>query len=123
MLGIVLELFVVKEQLFAGGEYELRPAVVTLQNSVDKFHGRFPKAGTTFEIGHDLESLPVPFPCLCTSLNNKGPGRSKWSGASAVSLETRDRDISRLLKLGFSAIRHAARLAYYMAFVAGGQQV
>ena len=24
----------------------------------------FPKAGKTFEIGHDLESLPVPFPCL-----------------------------------------------------------
>jgi len=62
MLGIVLELFVVEKQLFTGGEHELRSAVVALQNSIDKFHGRFPKPGSTFDIGHDLESSPVPFP-------------------------------------------------------------
>ena len=44
MLGVVLELFVVEKQLFAGGEHELRPAIVTLQNSVDKFHGRLPQS-------------------------------------------------------------------------------
>ena len=44
MLGVVLELFVVEKQLFAGGEHELRSAIVTLQNSVDKFHGRLPQS-------------------------------------------------------------------------------
>jgi hypothetical protein len=29
------------------------------------------------EIGHDPGSLPVPSPCLRTSLRNKGPGRDK----------------------------------------------
>ncbi len=73
MLGIVLELFVVEKELLTGGENELCPAVVALQNSVDKFHGRFPKTGRTVEIGHELGSLPVPFPCL-NVLEQQGPG-------------------------------------------------
>jgi hypothetical protein len=43
MLGIVLELFVVKEQLLARGKDELRTAIETLQNSVDKVHDRLPQ--------------------------------------------------------------------------------
>jgi hypothetical protein len=62
VLGVVLELFVVEKKLLTRGEHKLRAAIVALQHSVDKFHGRFPKAGTT--IGHELESLPVPLPCL-----------------------------------------------------------
>jgi len=34
VLRIVLELFVVKEELLAGGEYKLSAAVITFQNSV-----------------------------------------------------------------------------------------
>jgi len=64
VLGVVLELFVVEKKLLTRGEHKLHAAIVALQDSVDKFHGRFPKAGTTMEIGHELESLPVPLPCI-----------------------------------------------------------
>jgi hypothetical protein len=44
MLGIVLELFVVKEKLLPGGEDELSAAVITLEDSVLEFHGgRLPR--------------------------------------------------------------------------------
>jgi hypothetical protein len=43
MLGIVLELFVVEEKLLTGGENKFSAAVVALQDSVDKFHGRLPR--------------------------------------------------------------------------------
>jgi hypothetical protein len=42
VLGIVLELLVVKEELLARGEDKLRPAVNALQISICIFHGRFP---------------------------------------------------------------------------------
>ena len=41
--------------------------------SVNSMAG-FPEAGKS-EIGQDLVSVPVPFPCLRTSFHNKGPGR------------------------------------------------
>jgi hypothetical protein len=37
-LGFVLELFVVEEKLFPGGENEITPTVDTLQHLVLKFH-------------------------------------------------------------------------------------
>jgi hypothetical protein len=37
-LGFVLELFVVEEELLAGGEDEIRTAVDALQNLVLEFH-------------------------------------------------------------------------------------
>jgi hypothetical protein len=40
--GVVLELFVVKENLLAGGEYELGAAVDALQYAICEFHGRHP---------------------------------------------------------------------------------
>jgi len=52
VLRIVLELFVVKEELLAGGEYKLSAAVITFQNSVFKFHGRLPQYRDGAEIGH-----------------------------------------------------------------------
>jgi hypothetical protein len=47
VLGIVLELFIVEEELLARGEHEVNAAVSALQDSVDKFHGRFPKQERT----------------------------------------------------------------------------
>jgi hypothetical protein len=44
VLWVVLELFVVEEELLARREHKLHSAVVTLQNSIDEFHGRFPKS-------------------------------------------------------------------------------
>jgi hypothetical protein len=53
MFGIVLELFVVKEELLTGGEHKLSAAVITLQYPVFEFHGRLPHTGNGPEIGHD----------------------------------------------------------------------
>jgi hypothetical protein len=43
MLRIVLELFVVEKKLLTGGENKLSAAVIALQDSVGKFHGRLPR--------------------------------------------------------------------------------
>jgi hypothetical protein len=43
VLGIVLELLIVEEELLAGSEDELGATVIALQNSVRKFHGRLPR--------------------------------------------------------------------------------
>jgi hypothetical protein len=53
----------VKEKLLARGEHKFGAAVRTLQNPVDKFHGRLPQSRDEWP-GHEHESSPVPFPCL-----------------------------------------------------------
>jgi hypothetical protein len=40
--GVVLELFVVEENLFAGRKNELGAAVNALQYTIGEFHGRLP---------------------------------------------------------------------------------
>jgi hypothetical protein len=54
MLGVVFKLFVVEKQLFARREHEFGAAVITLENSVDKFHGRLPQSRKRRRIGRDL---------------------------------------------------------------------
>lgn len=44
-LGIVLKLFVVEKELFARCKHEITSAVIALENSIRKLHGRFPHAG------------------------------------------------------------------------------
>ena len=46
----------------------------------------FPEDGKGSEIGHARRCLPVPFPCLLPSFNNKGPGRNNFSGNLLVNL-------------------------------------
>ena|SRR5579863_6384123 len=101
MLGIVLELFVVKKQLFTGGEHELRSAVVTLQNSIDKFHGRFPKAGRQSKSAMNVGACRSRFPVL-NVLEQQGPGPQQTERrccSAAPSLQQERRNISRLFKL------------------------
>jgi hypothetical protein len=43
VLGVVLELFVVEEELFAGCKNKFGATVEALQNSVGIFHGRLPQ--------------------------------------------------------------------------------
>ena len=50
-LGLVLELFVVEEKLFPGGEDEITPAVDALQHLVLKFHLRMAPF-SPFPCGH-----------------------------------------------------------------------
>jgi hypothetical protein len=45
MLGVVLELFIVEEELLACSEHKLGAAVDTLQGSIGEFHGRLPSQG------------------------------------------------------------------------------
>jgi hypothetical protein len=60
MLGVVLELLVVKEKLLAGGKHKLGAAITALQNSIDILHGRLPKRRENFEIGYEREQLAGP---------------------------------------------------------------
>jgi len=45
MLGVVLELLVVEEELLACCENKLGAAVNALQDSIGEFHGRLPSQG------------------------------------------------------------------------------
>jgi hypothetical protein len=72
--GIVLEFFIVKEELLTSGKDKLRTAVNALQNPVDKLHGRLPQRWEYAEIGLDLERRAGPV-SLSLSLNpQQGPG-------------------------------------------------
>jgi hypothetical protein len=78
MLGIILELFVVKKQLFTRGEHEFCAAIVTLQYSVDEFHDRLPqKQGLRSKSAMNLRPCRSRFPVFERPRNNKGPGRNK----------------------------------------------
>jgi hypothetical protein len=59
VLGVVLELFVVEEKLLACGEHKLSAAITTLQHSVGKFHGRFPRNREIAESGQ-VQQLAGP---------------------------------------------------------------
>jgi hypothetical protein len=45
VFGIVLELFIVEEDLLASSKYELGAAVNALEDSIGEFHGRLPSQG------------------------------------------------------------------------------
>lgn len=64
-LGIVLEIFVVKEELFARSEDEFRAAINALENFIREFHGRLPRSRDLQKSAIDL-GAPVPMPRLRT---------------------------------------------------------
>lgn len=43
MLGVVFELFIVEEDLLAGGKNKFGAAVAALQDSIGEFHDRLPQ--------------------------------------------------------------------------------
>jgi hypothetical protein len=51
-LGVVLEILVVEEQLFACGKDEVGTAINALENFIREFHGRLPRRRERPEIGH-----------------------------------------------------------------------
>jgi len=55
-LGFVLELFIVEEELFAGGKNEVVTAIHALQASILEFHFRSPppRDGLTSSLGGEL---------------------------------------------------------------------
>jgi hypothetical protein len=60
VLGIVLELFVVEEELLACCEYELGAAVNTLKDSIGEFHGRLLSQGLSPKSAMALQRLAGP---------------------------------------------------------------
>jgi hypothetical protein len=81
MLGVILELFIVEEKLFAGCEHKISATVVALQYSVSEFH--WPASleqGKKMKSAKNVTKLPFPFSLSSFSLHNKGPGRNKVSG-------------------------------------------
>jgi len=84
VLGIVFELLVVKKQLLARGEHKLDSAVMTLQNSVDEFHGRLPQSRNPFsKSAMSMKAGPESL-SLNVLQNNKGPGRHKNRAANTI---------------------------------------
>jgi hypothetical protein len=70
VFGIVLELFVVEEELLARGKDELGAAVYALEHTIGKFHGRLPQQGAPPESAMAPPNSPVAVPCFlstCTS--------------------------------------------------------
>ena len=51
-LGVVLEILVVEEELFARGEDEFGTAINALEYFIREFHGRLPGRRELAEIGH-----------------------------------------------------------------------
>jgi len=51
-LGIVLEIFIVEEELLTRGEDEFRAAIDAFQYLIREFHGRLPRRRELAEIGH-----------------------------------------------------------------------
>jgi len=76
VLGIVLELFVVEENLLAGGKHKVGAAVAAFEYSISKFHWpASPKQGGSPKSASDVQNRAGPgslFPFVC---HNKGPDR------------------------------------------------
>jgi len=80
-LRVVFEIFIVKKQLLACGEYKLSSAIGAFEHAVDEFHGRLPQNRANNMKSAKLELLlPVPFPCFLTLSHNKGAGRFRRGG-------------------------------------------
>jgi hypothetical protein len=74
MLGVVLELFVVEEELLACCENKLGAAVNTLQDSIGEFHGRLPPQGLPPKSAMAQLELAGPGSLSFFVVHFKGPG-------------------------------------------------
>jgi hypothetical protein len=79
-LGVVLELFVVEEDLLACRENKLGAAVNTREDSIGEFHGRLLSQGSPPKSAMARTELAGPGSPLSFVVNYKGPDRTKWSG-------------------------------------------
>jgi hypothetical protein len=84
-LGIVLELFVVEEELLACRKNELGAAVDALEYSIGEFHGRLPQSRDVHRNRPLGERLAGPGSLFSFVLQNKSPGRLKRGAASTMS--------------------------------------
>ena len=73
MLGVILELFVVKEDLLTGSEDKVSPTIHALQDPIGKFHMLLPRNRETNQERPTDERLPFRVPCSVTG-THQGPG-------------------------------------------------
>ncbi len=64
MLGVILELLIVEEELLACSENKFGAAVNAFQHSIGEFHGRLPSQGIPPKSATSLLNLPVPVPFI-----------------------------------------------------------
>jgi hypothetical protein len=89
VFGIVLELLVVEEYLFACCKYEVCAAVNALEHSIFELHGRLPSQGRPTEIGHGFTLLAGPGSLPSFILQNKGPDRTRIRAVIELCPESR----------------------------------
>jgi hypothetical protein len=80
VLGVVLELFVVEEQLLACCENKLGAAVNTLEDSIGEFHGRLPSQGSPPKSAVTQQELAGPGSLSSFVVHFKGPGPHQKQG-------------------------------------------
>jgi hypothetical protein len=88
-LGVVFEIFVVKEKLFASGKNKLCAAVAAFKDSVRKLHGRLPKEGKYTEIGR--ESIDFAGPVSLSSFVSPQQGARAAATLAAIARLTHQR--------------------------------
>jgi hypothetical protein len=76
MLGVVLELLIVEEELLACREHKLGAAVDTLQDSIGEFHGRLPSQGLSPKSATALQDLAGRGSLISFVVHYKGPDRT-----------------------------------------------
>ena len=74
MLGVVLELLIVEEELLACCENKLGAAVYALQDSIGEFHGRLPSQGLPPKSAMALQDLAGRGSLMSFVVHYKGPG-------------------------------------------------
>jgi hypothetical protein len=72
VLRVILELFVVKEDLFASGKDKLRATIDARHHSIRKIHGHVPEAGGHAGAGLTTEKLAVPVSLSSNKYQQKG---------------------------------------------------
>jgi hypothetical protein len=80
MLGVVFELFIVKENLLAGGKNEFRAAIDALHDSIREFHGHVPEDGEPLEADVGGEARRSRFPVFFRKITTRARGRLRRGG-------------------------------------------
>jgi hypothetical protein len=80
VLGVVLELLVVEEELLACREYKLGAAVNTFEDSIGEFHGRLPSQGLSPKSAMALQELAGSGSLISFVVHFKGPGPHQKQG-------------------------------------------
>jgi hypothetical protein len=90
MLGVVLELFIVKEDLLARGKHKFGATIGALQYSIGEFHGRLPQIREVRRNRPWLRrDVPVAVPCLLSECTTRArTAFKKKSGIRTLSGDT-----------------------------------